>query len=146
MDVLKEYVFASHNDLPYKADPTPVKYSGRQRRSCFLGKLRSIRVNPGSISFYNYTHGRPNFWEEPGVPRSGSFQSIESPTRKSDCYALGIVIYEVLGGKEPFSQYPVFATAVKIIKCKRPERPRSGWFPDGIWEALERCWGYQPSD
>ena len=73
--------------------------------------------------------------------------SSQSPTRESDCYALGMVIYEVLGGKHPFSQYHLdLAAMMKIVEGEHPERPRSGWFPDGIWETLERCWGYQPSD
>ena len=64
-------------------------------------------------------------------------------TKRSDCYALGMVIYEVLSGQVPFPRYDFFAVAVKVSAGERPERPQGAegnWFIDSIWRMLERCW------
>ena len=69
------------------------------------------------------------------------------PTRESDRYALGMVIYEVLNGRAPFA--PHKAPVLKILRGERPERPqgaRGARFTDGIWGVLELCWKPQPND
>ena len=71
------------------------------------------------------------------------------PTKSSDCYALGMVIYEVLGEQKPFSGYADFAVVVRIHKGKRPVRPRGNkgrWFTDSVWDVLEHCWRRSPED
>ena len=71
------------------------------------------------------------------------------PTKESDCYALGMVIYEVLSGWTPFSPSKAPAVMQKVLDGKRPGRPegREGTlFTDGIWEVVELCWKPQPSD
>jgi len=68
-------------------------------------------------------------------------------TRKSDCYALGMVIYEILSGEAPFA--PSKVPAPRILRGERPERPqgRKGvLFTDTIWGVLELCWKPQPSE
>ena len=68
-------------------------------------------------------------------------------TKKSDCYALGMVIYEVLSGQAPFAPY--MAPVLNILRGKRPEKPQGAegtWFTDGIWETLELCWKPLPND
>ena len=70
-------------------------------------------------------------------------------TKESDCYALGMVIYEVLSGQAPF--FPQLNTAVilTIMRGERPRRPQGKegtLFTDGMWEVLERCWKPQPRE
>jgi len=70
-------------------------------------------------------------------------------TKYSDCYALGMVIYEVLSGHLPFYEYKSWAIFGKVAGGDRPERPQGAegvWFPDDVWEALEHCWTPQPGD
>ena len=70
-------------------------------------------------------------------------------TKQSDCYALGMVIYEVLSGKVPFAQNHGYAIIGGIIKGGRPRRPQKEegmWFTDGIWGILERCWKASPGN
>ena len=69
------------------------------------------------------------------------------PTKDSDCYALGMVILEVLSGKPPFSSYNGLVVMRKIIEGERPGRPRGEegvWFTNSLWEVLEQCWSTQP--
>lgn len=73
-----------------------------------------------------------------------SFGLKSRPTKESDCYALGMVVYEVLSGRVPFAPYkhPV----PQILRDERPERPQGGWFTTDLWEMLECCWKRQPGD
>jgi len=70
------------------------------------------------------------------------------PTVYSDCYALGMTIYEVLSEKRPFFQYCGCVIA-RIIKGERPGRPQGvegTWFTDDVWDTLEHCWEPIPGD
>ena len=70
-------------------------------------------------------------------------------TERSDCYAFGMVMYEVLSGRAPFSRDHGYAIIGGIINGKRPERPRGEkgmWFTDDIWSSLEHCWKPNPGD
>ena len=71
------------------------------------------------------------------------------PTKHSDCYALGMVIYEVLSGQTPFAPSTVPAVMLMVLEGKRPGRPQEEegkLFTDAIWGVLERCWKPRPSD
>ena len=47
------------------------------------------------------------------------------PTKESDCYALGMVILEVLTGKVPFAQdNNNLMVTLKVLNGECPERPR----------------------
>jgi hypothetical protein len=70
-------------------------------------------------------------------------------TKRSDCYALGMVIYEVLSGQVPFHRCEAYAVVAKVGGGERPGRPRGTegeYFADGIWRILERCWTPNPDD
>jgi len=68
-------------------------------------------------------------------------------TKESDCYALGMVILEVLSGKPPFPGDSNLIVITKVINGERPEKPQGReevWFTDDLWEILEQCWLPQP--
>ena len=65
------------------------------------------------------------------------------PTKESDCYALGMVIYEVLTGQPPFTSLRNDIVARKVADGQRPRRPegvKGTWFTDELWEMLALCW------
>jgi len=68
-------------------------------------------------------------------------------TKRSDCYALGMVIYEVLSEKLPFADHAELAVVARVVNGERPRRPQGeerAWFPDGIWSILESSWNPSP--
>lgn len=70
-------------------------------------------------------------------------------TKESDCYALGMVIYEVLSGQRPFALYGDLTVIQAIVGGERPRRPwgeEGKLFTDDIWGVLECCWKPQPHD
>lgn len=71
------------------------------------------------------------------------------PTKQSDCYALGMVIYEVLGGRAPFAQFKDFIVIRKVTEGKRlgrPVGPEGAWFTDDLWQMLNLCWETKPEN
>ena len=71
------------------------------------------------------------------------------PTKESDCYALGMVVLEVLSGQTPFSRYSGLVVMRKVIEGEHPGRPQGAeevWFTDDLWGMLEQCWSPQPKD
>ena len=69
------------------------------------------------------------------------------PTKESDCYALGMVVLEVLSGRPPLAMDKDFIVMRRILDGERPERPEGpegAWFTDDLWGVLEQCWATGP--
>ena len=69
------------------------------------------------------------------------------PTKASDCYALGMVIYEVLSRQAPFASYGYCTVMRKVTEGERLGRPEEVgrvWFTDDLWKMLNLCWATQP--
>ena len=87
-------------------------------------------------------------WMSPELiyPESCGLKGIR-PTKESDRYALGMVIYKVLSGQTPFAPWRPPIVIQKVLNCERPGRPRGeggALFTDDIWEMLELCWKHRP--
>ena len=100
------------------------------------------------VSSDSFTQGGTIRWMGPELLSPQKFDFEDSrPTRRSDCYALGMVVYEVLTGRVPFHQDADFIVFGQILKGKRPRRPQGvegAWFTHDVWGLLERCWTGQP--
>ena len=71
------------------------------------------------------------------------------PMKQSDCYALGMVIYEVLSRWTPFSQFNLYIIIQKVMDGERQEWPEGvegAWFMDELWGMLNQCWESQPEN
>ena len=66
------------------------------------------------------------------------------PTKSSDCYALGMVIYETISGNIPFHEALDMAVFLCVVKGERPRREAG--FTDDLWKMTEQCWAPQPDD
>ena len=89
-------------------------------------------------------------WMSPELLYPEHFDFKDSrPTKESDCYALGMVIYEVLSGQAPFTSLKDFIVIRKVVDGERPERPegvRGAWFTDDLWGTVNLCWATKPKD
>ena len=116
-------------------------------RACLAGFSQLTMVSdPSTITFLT-TAGGAIRWMSPEFLAPDRFNLKESrPTKESDCYALGMVIYEVLSGQVPYAQCNQLVVAQRILAGERPRRPQGTRFTDGLWKMLELCWRAQPGD
>lgn len=84
-------------------------------------------------------------WMSPELlyPEEFGFES-DKVTKESDCYALGMVILEVLSDQIPFAHDKNVVVIRKVLEGERPERPNKAWFTDDLWETLNKCWSPLP--
>ena len=66
------------------------------------------------------------------------------PTKSSDCYSLGMVIYETISGKLPLHDFLDPAIFWNVVHGKRPNREAG--FTDSLWGMMEWCWKPQPNE
>ena len=89
-------------------------------------------------------------WMSPELLDPEDFGLTKSrPTKESDCYALGMVVYEVLSGQVPFASNTSPVVIRNVLKGRRPARPHGEvgrQFTGAIWGVLELCWKRQPSE
>ena len=83
-------------------------------------------------------------WMSPELIAPGKFGLEKSrPTKPSDCYSLGMVVYETISGKKPYHETPDAAVFLKVVEGERPHR--CDGFLDGLWRIVEQCWTPQPN-
>ena len=117
----------------------------RQARLADFGLLTIVSDPANVLSSSSCTQCGSVRWMSPELidtehPRFGR----GCPTKSSDCYALGMVVYETISGKLPFHEYTDLAIFLKVVKGERPRRGAK--FKETLWKTLESCWAYNPSD
>ena len=115
-----------------------------------FGLLTIISDATSHASSTSFAQGGTCRWMSPELFYPEKFGLKDSrPTKFSDCYALGMLIYETLSGKMPFSRHHNYVVVAKILEGERPVRPQGAhgtWFTDEAWDTLERCWNPIPGD
>lgn len=93
----------------------------------------------------SHTQGGTARWISPELIDPQRF-GLENnrPTKHSDCYALGMVIYETISERLPFHQHAEFTVFLKVLAGEHPLRGPG--FTESLWRMLESCWASQPSD
>ena len=98
-------------------------------------------------------------WMSPELLDPKSFGSNGCMTRESDCYALGMIIYEVtlphssrrslaytfqvLTGLKPFYNMPGLTCVPAVLRGEHPLKPshaESLGFSDNLWGLTQSCW------
>ena len=108
--------------------------------------LLTIISDPAnSLSSSSYVHGGTVRWMSPEliVPQEFGLKDGR-PTKSSDCYSLGMVIYETISGNPPFHEYADITVFMKVLKGEHPSRGTE--FTERLWEMLETCWALQPNN
>ncbi|KAF9642184.1 kinase-like protein [Thelephora ganbajun] len=134
-----------HGDL--KGANILIDPNGHARLADFgLLTIISDHTNPTASS--SFAVGGTIRWMSPELlyPDPSGLK-VARPTKQSDCYALGMVIYEVLSGQAPFMPVHHYVVIRKVIEGEHPGRPEGSegaWFTDDLWQTLNQCWAVQP--
>ena len=121
-----------------------IDHIGRARLVDF-GLLTIMSDPTYQLPSSSYSQGGTIPWMGPELFEPQQFGLEKSrPTKYSDRYALGMVIYETLSGHRPFHKHGEFKIVSMVLKGIQPTR--GGGFADALWEMLQRCWKPLPSD
>jgi len=149
-ETLRGYVFESQSHSPTLMEIAKANILINATGHARLADFGLLTIISDTTSFGSSIHGGTFRWMSPELFYPEKFGLKDSRrTKNSDCYALGMVIWEVLSGQVPFTRCDVYAVVAKVGKGERPARPQGAggmWFTDGIWSMLERCWTPGPSD
>ena len=121
---------------------------GRHARLADFGLLTIISDPTNFTASSSYVKGGTTRWMSPELLYPDLFGFKDSrPTKESDCYALGMVVLEVLSGQRPFASDQDFTVMRKVMGGERPGRPEGPegvWFTSSLWGMLEQCWAIPP--
>ena len=100
---------------------------------------------PGEMT--TITAGGTPLYMAPELLNPEKFGKMNSrPTQPADMYALGMVIYEVLTGLDPFHDQKfgtMFQLVPRVVNGVRPTRPANAGeigFGSGTLELVKECW------
>ena len=112
----------------------------------------------------SFTEGGTTRWMSPELLDPDRFKVLDSrPTKQSDCYALGMVVYEVradaivptfaevllmyhqvLCGKVPYWEISNEIAVMRAItdggRPQKPEAMENLGFTNQLWGLIEQCW------
>ena len=129
-----------------------------------FGLVTVVDLSTIFLSETDVSSGGTFCWMSPELLDPLRFGSNGRSTRESDCYALGMVIYEVsrlrslrwsliypsqvLTGLRPFHHLWAYLPVPAILRGERPEKPldaESLGFSYTLWELVQSCWSESSS-
>ena len=147
-EILRGYVFESQSHSPALMEVAKTNILIDGTGHARLADFGLLTIISDTTSLGSSIHGGTFRWMSPELFYPENFGLKDSRrTKHSDCYALGMVIWEVLSGQVPFPRCDVYAVVAKVSRGERPTRPQGAggtWFTDRIWSMLERCWTPRP--
>ena len=152
MGISRGYVSKPHGRCPVCGSRSPKAdiLINNNGRACLSDFGFTTIATGQSIDISSWVEGGTYQWMSPELinPESCGLKKIR-PTKESDCYALGMVVYEVLSGRTPFAPWKAILVVQKVPQGERPRRPEGeegALFTDSIWRMLELCWKHQPDE
>ncbi|KAF9789369.1 kinase-like domain-containing protein, partial [Thelephora terrestris] len=131
----------------------------QSHRACLadfgLSTIVSVEQNTGpnaslisvvsKASLMSFAGGGTIRWMSPELLDPERFGANDDrPSKKSDCYALGMVVYEVLTGNSPFWNITNNVLLMLDIpnghRPKKPDTAESLGFTSQLWKTLQQCW------
>ncbi|KAF9645013.1 kinase-like protein [Thelephora ganbajun] len=110
-----------------------------------FGLLTIVSDPTNLFSSSSYAQGGTARWMGPELINPQQFGLKDNrATKSSDCYALGMVIYETISGKLPFHQHGDLTVFTKVLAGERPVRGVE--FTESLWRMLRLCWKPQPNN
>ncbi|KIJ67306.1 hypothetical protein HYDPIDRAFT_108020 [Hydnomerulius pinastri MD-312] len=97
---------------------------------------------PEALGYLQRTTHRPGAlrWVAPEQLQLGPDQA-NKPTPKSDIYSLGSLAFQILSGKQPWSEVLWDATVIfQLASGQTPGRPTSRPIDDDFWGFIQCCW------
>ena len=146
----------AHRDL--KADNVLIKPSENpelQKKGYLTVKMTDFGLAKANLRNMTCTSLTTNigslYWKAPELFRVVQPELSTSSKRKHypfkpDVYSFGMVCYEILCGKKPFSDEPFLTTSLFYSKVKKGERPK---LPEdiplpGLTDYIKKCWDSDP--
>jgi len=115
-----------------------------QTRTARLADFGLLMICSDLTTSSSYGQAGSSRWMSPELFEPERFGVKDSRrTKYSDCYALGMVVYEVLSGQVPFSRHHKYLAVKKVLEGERPGPPQGvggKLFTDDIWSVLGCCW------
>ena len=150
MGISRAYVFNSRGRASMLLTSAPLKanilidQTGQARLADF-GLLTIISDCPNIFPSSSQGQGGTARWMSPELinPQRFGFQK-SCRTTSSDCYALGMVVYETISGHFPFHQHGDLSVFVKVLEGEHPTRVAG--FAGRLWDMLKLCWAPYPSN
>jgi serine/threonine protein kinase len=122
----------------------------RDGHACLADFSLATTISDQQTFLSSCIEGGTTRWMSPELLAPDMFGLKKSrPTKESDCYALGMTIYEILSGQVPFALFKSSIVIRMVIGGERPERPQGSdgrYFTDGVWGVMQRCWEPRPRD
>ena len=71
---------------------------------------------------------------------------VVAQTMDKDVYSLASSTYEIMSGRKPFANMPLYTCIVMITRDGHLSLPRPNAINVGLWQLLHACWAIDPGD
>ena len=113
--------------------------------ACISNFSQLVVISDPENTLYPSAVGGTVGWMSPELIAPGEFGLEKSLlTKSSDCYALGMVLYETISGNLPFYEHADAMVLMQLMGGGHPTRSMK--FSENLWEVLEQCWAAHPND